>query len=48
LSRRECALIVEHFTNLADPPDEGFSFSAVPPKLQGVGTFPGPAFAQLH
>jgi kynurenine formamidase len=40
-------LIVEHLTNLAAVPDEGFRFSAVPPKLAGVGTFPVRAFAQL-
>ncbi|HEY0446047.1 MAG TPA: cyclase family protein [Allosphingosinicella sp.] len=40
-------LIVEHLTNLAAVPDEGFRFSAVAPKLAGVGTFPVRAFAQL-
>jgi arylformamidase len=45
---REGILIVEHLTNLAALPDEGFRFSAVPPKIQGVGTFPVRAFARLH
>jgi kynurenine formamidase len=45
---REDILIVEHLTNLAALPDEGFCFSAVPPKIQGVGTFPVRAFARLH
>lgn len=27
--------------------DEGFSFSAVPPKIHGVGTFPVRALARL-
>lgn len=40
-------LIAEHLCNLAALPDEGFTFSAVPPKLQGVGTFPVRAFAKL-
>lgn len=40
-------LIVEHLTNLAALPDEGFSFTAVPPKIEGVGTFPVRAFARL-
>jgi kynurenine formamidase len=39
-------LIVEHLTNLAALPDEGFRFSAIPPKIQGVGTFPVRAFAR--
>ncbi|GAB4444603.1 MAG: hypothetical protein OHK0015_46120 [Chloroflexi bacterium OHK40] len=41
-------LIVEHLANLAALPDEGFSFSAVPPKIAGVGTFPVRAFARLR
>lgn len=40
-------LIVEHMTNLGQLPDEGFRFSAVPPKFEGVGTFPVRAFAKL-
>ena len=38
-------LIVEHLCNLGELPDEGFRFSAVPPKFKGVGTFPVRAMA---
>ena len=41
-------LIVEHLCNLAAVPDEGFEFSAVPPKFRGVGTFPVRALARLN
>ena len=41
-------LIVEHLCNLAALPDEGFTFSAIPPKLRGVGTFPVRAMARLR
>lgn len=41
-------LIVEHLCNLAALPDEGFDFSAVPPKFRGVGTFPVRALARLR
>jgi kynurenine formamidase len=41
-------LIAEHLCNLAQIPEEGFTFSAVPPKFQGVGTFPVRAFARLR
>lgn len=37
--------IVEHMTNLAALPKEGFLFSAVPPKVKGMGTFPVRAYA---
>ena len=40
-------LIVEHLCQLELLPDEGFLFSAVPPKFEGVGTFPVRAMAQL-
>jgi kynurenine formamidase len=40
-------LIVEHMCNLEKLPDEGFAFSAVPPKFSGVGTFPVRAYARL-
>jgi arylformamidase len=40
-------LIVEHMTNLAQLPVEGFRFSAVPVKVKGFGTFPVRAFASL-
>lgn len=37
--------IVEHMTGLAQLPDEGFQFFAVPPKVKAIGTFPVRAFA---
>jgi kynurenine formamidase/DNA-binding PadR family transcriptional regulator len=40
-------LIVEHLCRLELLPDQGFTFSAVPPKFKGVGTFPVRAFARL-
>ena len=40
-------LIVEHLCNLEAAPDEGFSFSAIPPKFKGVGTFPVRALARV-
>lgn len=39
--------IVEHMTNLASLPDEGFRFFAVPPRVRGMGSFPVRAFARL-
>ena len=41
-------LIVEHLCNLNELPDENFTFSAVPPKFKGVGTFPVRAFAKIR
>ena len=41
------ALIVEHMSNLGALPDEGFRFTAVPPKVSGMGTFPVRAFAEI-
>ncbi len=38
--------IVEHLTNLAALPDQGFRFFAVPPKVKAFGTFPVRAFAK--
>jgi len=40
-------LIVEHLRGLEQLPLEGFFFTAVPPKLKGVGTFPVRAYASL-
>jgi len=40
-------LIVEHLCNLDQLPEQGFRFSAVPPKFRGVGTFPVRAMATL-
>ncbi len=39
--------IGEHLTNLAAVPDRDFRFSAVPPKVKGMGTFPVRAYARL-
>jgi arylformamidase len=39
--------IVEHLTNLAALLQPGFTFTAVPPKLEGCGTFTVRAFATL-
>ncbi len=41
-------LIVEHLCNLNKLPQEGFTFSAIPPKFRGVGTFPVRALAKLR
>lgn len=40
-------LIVEHLCNLSALPDDGFAFSAVPPKFKGAGTFPVRAIAKI-
>jgi len=40
-------LIVEHLCNLAAVPDQAFRFTALPPKFEGVGTFPVRAIATL-
>jgi len=40
-------LIVEHLCNLYLLPNDGFTFSAIPPKFKGVGTFPVRAMAKL-
>jgi len=39
--------ICEHMTGLGSLPDQGFRFSAVPPKVRGMGTFPVRAYAVL-
>ena len=39
--------ICEHMTGLGSLPDEGFRFSAAPPKVRGMGTFPVRAYAVL-
>lgn len=39
--------IVEHLTGLAVLPESGFRFSAAPPKVAGMGTFPVRAHALL-
>lgn len=40
-------LICEHMTNLGSLPQGGFVFTAVPPKIAGMGTFPVRAFARI-
>ncbi|MFN3943780.1 MAG: cyclase family protein [Allosphingosinicella sp.] len=40
-------LVCEHLTNLGALPDSGFRFTAVPPKVKGMGTFPVRAFAEI-
>lgn len=40
-------LIVEHLCNLENLPNESFTFSAIPPKIKGMGTFPVRAFAKV-
>jgi len=39
--------IGEHLTNLQAVPDGNFRFSAVPPKVKGMGTFPVRAYARV-
>ena len=39
--------IGEHLAGIDQLPDSGFRFSAVPPKIKGMGTFPVRAFALL-
>ena len=39
--------IVEHMTGLDRLPADGFRFTAAPPKIRGMGTFPVRAFACL-
>ena len=39
--------ICEHMTGLGSLPDAGFRFSAAPPKVRGMGTFPVRAYAVL-
>ena len=40
--------IVEHMRGLDQLPDTGFRFSAVPPRIKGMGTFPVRAYATLN
>jgi arylformamidase len=39
--------ICEHMTGLGRLPDEGFRFTAAPPKVRGMGSFPVRAYAVL-
>jgi kynurenine formamidase len=41
-------LIVEHLCNLSALPEAGFAFSAIPPKVKGMGTFPVRALARFR
>jgi kynurenine formamidase len=41
-------LIVEHLCGLSAVPDDGFVFSAVPPKFKGVGTWPVRAMVRVE
>jgi len=38
---------VEHMTNLDSLIGNSFAFSAVPPKIEGIGPFPVRAFTKL-
>ena len=40
-------IICEHMTNLGALPDSGFRFTAAPPKVKGMGTFPVRAYAVI-
>jgi arylformamidase len=40
-------LICEHMTGLGALPERGFRFTAAPPKVAGMGTFPVRAFAEI-
>ena len=40
-------LIAEHLCNLDSLPESGYLFNAVPPKIEGAGTFPVRAYASL-
>ncbi len=40
--------VVEHLTRLGDVPEAGAWFTAVPPKVAGLGTFPVRAFAEVR
>lgn len=39
--------IIEHMTNLEQLPARGFTFTVVPPKITGAGTFTVRAYATL-
>ena len=39
--------VVEHLTNLASVPARGARFTAVPPRIEGFGTFPVRAYATI-
>ena len=39
--------IIEHLTGLDQLPTDGFTFTAVPPKIEGCGSFTVRAFATI-
>jgi taurine dioxygenase len=39
--------VVEHLTNLRELPPQGARFTAAPPAVEGFGTFPVRAFAEV-
>lgn len=41
-------VICEHMTGLGRLPESGFRFSAVPPKIRGMGSFPVRAYALIE
>lgn len=41
-------LIVEHMCKLNDIPDEPFTFSAIPVRIKGMGSYPVRAFARIE
>jgi kynurenine formamidase len=41
-------LIAEHLCGVKNLPENGFKFTAIPPKFKGVGTFPVRAFAKIE
>src|SRR4029078_9136093 len=45
---RAAVSIFAHMTKLGALPDDGFAFTAAPPKIEGMGTFPVRAFALLN
>ena len=45
---RAGVVICEHMTGLDQLPDGGFRFSAVPPKIRGMGSFPVRAYALIE
>ena len=42
-----CILIIEHMTNLDSLIGEDFLFTATPPRIEGIGSFPVRAFATV-
>jgi len=44
---RNDIIVAEHLCNLENVPEEGFFFTAAPPKVKGAGTFPVRAFAKM-